>query len=112
MPDDRRAARSLNFALVSRRAGDSLEVELAGDLDMAATFKLEPELDRLLARAGIHRLVFDLAQVEFIDSTGLGALLAIRQKTKDHGIRLDLVNLSDPVRRMLALSGTQDVLMD
>jgi anti-sigma B factor antagonist len=85
---------------------------LAGELDMAATFKLEPELDRLLSGREVRRLVLDVANVRFIDSAGLGALLSIRERTKQLGINMTLVNVSDPVRRILDLSGTGAVLKD
>jgi anti-anti-sigma regulatory factor len=62
--------------------GACVEVALAGDLDMAATFNLEPEVDRILAQKQVRRLVLDLAGVRFIDSAGVGALLSIRERTE------------------------------
>jgi len=90
----------------------SLELELVGDLDMVATFKVEPELDRLLAAQEVRRLVLDVAGVGFIDSAGLGALLSIRERTRQLGIDMTLINVSDPVRRILDLSGSSVVLKD
>jgi anti-anti-sigma factor len=57
-------------SFTSRRVGASVEIQASGDLDMAATFKLEPEVERLLAQDGVRRLVLDLADVRFIDSAG------------------------------------------
>ena len=56
--------------------------------------------------------MLDVADVGFIDSAGLGALLSIREQTKLLGIEMTLVNVSDPVRRILDLSGTSAVLKD
>ena len=36
------------FDFDARREGDVAELSLSGELDMEATFKLEPEIDRLL----------------------------------------------------------------
>jgi anti-anti-sigma factor len=96
---------------VARHEGESLDVALVGELDMAATFKLESELERLLARHDVRRLVLDLADLTLVDSAGLGALLAIRGRTEDLGIEMVLANLSDPVRRILDLSGMGPVLL-
>jgi len=112
LPPDRKTAATSRFGLVSRSNEDSLELVLAGDLDMAATFRIEPEVDRLLAGHAVRRLVLDVADVGFIDSAGLGALLAIRERTKSLGIDMALVNVSDPVRRILDLSGMAAVLRD
>lgn len=77
---------------------------------MVATFKLEPEVDRLLAETGARRLVLDLAEVRFIDSAGVGALLSIRERTEQLGVELILANVPEPVRRVLGLTGTAVVL--
>ena len=70
------------FELVSRRVDHSLELAIAGELDMAATFKLEPELDHLLDAPDLRRLECDLAGVSFVDSSGLGLLLALRERRR------------------------------
>ncbi len=79
---------------------------------MTATFTLESELERQLATGDVRRLVLDLARLDFIDSAGLGALLATRDRTVDLGIEMELTNLSDRVRRTLELSGLGPVLLD
>jgi anti-anti-sigma factor len=112
LPHDRKTPSTSRFRLAAELGEDSLELVLAGDLDMAATFKLEPEFDRLLSAKQVRRLVLDVADVEFIDSAGLGALLSIRDQTKLLGIEMTLINLSDPVRRILDLSGTSAIFRD
>jgi anti-anti-sigma factor len=94
----------------ARDAG--LDVRLAGDLDMAATFRLEPEIDRAVDQGGVRQLVLDLGEVGFIDSAGLGALLSIRERTRSLGIEMRLANVSPPARRLLELSGTDAAFGD
>jgi anti-sigma B factor antagonist len=94
----------------ARRAGTSVEVALAGDFDMVATFRVEPEIDRLLAEDGIRRLVVDLADVRFIDSAGVGALLSMRERATRLGVRMTLANVPHPVQRVLDATGTGAVL--
>jgi anti-anti-sigma factor len=108
MPEHRNIARP-DFKTAVRHDGESVGVALIGELDMAACFKLEAEIDRLLAGHEVRRLVLDLAELTFVDSAGLGALLAIRDRTQELGIEMLLVNPSDPVRRTLDLSGTASV---
>jgi anti-sigma B factor antagonist len=99
------------FEAVARHQGESLDVTLLGELDMAATFKLESDLERLLARDNVRRLVLDLAGLTFVDSAGLGTLLAIRDRTQDLDIEMVVTNVSAPVRRILDLSGLRPVLL-
>jgi anti-anti-sigma factor len=113
LPHDRKTPSTSCFRLVSRSDEESLELALAGELDMAATFRIEPELDRLLSGQEVRRLVLDVAGIRFIDSAGLGALLSIRERTEQLGIEMTLINVTDPVRRILGRSGgTAAVLTD
>jgi anti-anti-sigma factor len=98
------------FTLRSRRHERSLEVALGGDLDMAAAFKLEPAVERLLAADDVQSLELDLADVAFVDSAGLGAILAIRERTHRAGIEIAIARPSDPVRRLLELTGNRQLL--
>ena len=99
------------FQAVARHEGQSLEVALIGELDMTAALKFESAFEDLLVADDIRRLVFDLADLAFIDSAGLGALLAIRDRTQGLSIEMVLTNPSDPARRILELTGMGPVLL-
>lgn len=87
------------------RDHESVEVALPDDLDMMATFRLEPEVYRLLTQHGVRRLVLNLADVEFVDSAGVGALVSIREQADRFGVELWLANVSDAVQRVLDITG-------
>ncbi len=89
------------------RDPSTIEVVLAGELDMAAAFKLEPELERLLSDPRAGTLVLDLSAVEFVDSAGLGALLSIKDRATQLAIGLQIASESESVRRVLELTGTR-----
>jgi anti-sigma B factor antagonist len=90
--------------------GQTAVVTLAGELDMAATFRLEPELERLTRDGDVSALVIDMQDVEFMDSSALGLLLATQQRLRAEGLRFLLANPSRSVRRMLDLTGVADAL--
>lgn len=106
MAGDASHLRTQRFSVDVQSRDTGVDVRLAGDLDMAATFRLEPEIDRAVDRDGVRQLVLDLGDVGFIDSAGLGALLSIRERTRSLGIDMRLANVSPPARRLLELSGT------
>jgi anti-anti-sigma factor len=99
-----------DFSLRTERRDASLEVVAAGELDMAAAFKLESGLDPLLDDEAVEAVQLDLSEVDFVDSAGLGALLALRERAQDRGIALEISRASDPVRRLLGLTGLGDAL--
>ena len=102
MPDDFRVRPEVRDA--------SLEVAVAGELDMAAAFKLESAVEPALAAGEVTEVVVDLADVRFVDSAGIGALLSIRERAQQQGIDVSFTRASGPVRRILGLTGLQDVL--
>jgi anti-sigma B factor antagonist len=87
-----------------RLAGGVARIELAGEFDMATAPEVERALEQAL-RAGCHRIVVDLRNLVFMDSTGL-VLLA----RWDLGARLDGCNLAlipgrEPIQRLFSITG-------
>ena len=91
--------------VTSRPDQEAVEVALTGDLDMNATFKIEPEVYRLLTQHGIRRLVLNLANVRLIDSAGIGALVSIHERAEQFGVEVTLANVSDAAQRLFDLTG-------
>ena len=77
---------------------------LAGEIDMSTA----PDL-RAAALAALHHhgpnLNLDLTQVDFMDSTGLEALMSTRRRANLGGGRLRLIDPGHTVLRVLEVSG-------
>ena len=83
--------------------------QVAGVVDLATGAELQAKL-MVLATVTTDDLVLDCADLEFIDSTGIGVFMHIRQLLEVHGRELRIVNMSDRVRRPFDLLGLTDVL--
>ncbi|MCE6996143.1 STAS domain-containing protein [Saccharothrix sp. S26] len=90
---------------------DALIIEVAGEIDLDSAPVLDAALTDALDR-GSHRLyVVDLAEVEFIDSIGLSALLTAARHAQDtDGTLRVVVDANRPVIRPLEITGLDDVL--
>ncbi|MCL5776635.1 STAS domain-containing protein [Limibaculum sp. FT325] len=91
-----------------RRVGDRLVITLGEarlDHVIAADFR-----DHVLSRAAgeVTGLVLDLGSVQFMDSSGLGAVVGIR-KRRGWGVRIVLAGLRSPVFRLFELARMTDV---
>jgi anti-sigma B factor antagonist len=81
-------------------------VTLAGELDLSGTAHFESRLAPILDRGDLDEIVFDLAELGFIDSSGLAVLV----KTAASGKRVILRRPSTLVREVVAITGLDGVL--
>ncbi|GAA4605376.1 anti-sigma B factor antagonist [Actinoplanes octamycinicus] len=92
---------------------DDLEVTrlvLAGDLDMATTEELDAGVAAVLAGTLPGRLVIDVGELEFCDSSGLHALLDAQEKAQRRGVSFMVANPTGITRRTLEVTGLLEVL--
>lgn len=86
-------------------------LRLAGELDLATAGHLREHLRHALRQGSdLRHLVVDVAGLEFLDVTGLNALLEARPHLASVGARLSLRRPRPMVRRMLALLGLEHEL--
>ena len=91
------------------RDGDVLTVALHGEVDVLNVEQVRAALGEALAqRPG--RIEVDLADLSFIDSTGLGALIFGFQRSRDAGIGFGLARPTAGVHQILVLSGLLEVV--
>ena len=75
-----------------------------GDLDMDTAYEFDAEVRRI-QHEGPDTLVVDLRDVRFIDSAGLGRLVALARRGKRMGERVCFVRGSRSVTRLFTLTG-------
>ncbi len=101
-----------HFRVEARSEGKTYVLAVSGELDLAAASSLEEELGQAL-ESGSEVIVVDLADLDFIDSTGLSVLVRAHQRAQETGLQLGLVNPGAQVERLLSLTGlTQRLTLD
>ncbi len=91
-------------------SGKTLTVSLYGEIDHHSVKTVREEIDEKINEVGAKTVVLDLANVGFMDSSGLGLVLGRHAKLKDIGGVLKIVNPSDGVLRVLKLAGTERII--
>jgi anti-anti-sigma factor len=101
---DRATSVEPQFRLVLRTRADGTLVVAHGELDLATA----PDLDAVLvAQAG--RVIVDLRRLTFIDASGLRALLAADERSRQDGMNLRFIP-GELVRRLFEAAGMPDRL--
>ena len=77
---------------------------LHGSMDIATSPTVRAALLEA-ADGGRHDVIVDLTQLEFLDSTGLGALIGAHKRAKEHGGRVRLVAQEGQILRLLRITG-------
>ena len=88
------------------RQGPAATVSVRGELD-ASTAPDLAELCHSVHADGARDLVIDLTDTSFLDSSGLRALIEAHRLFSDGG-NLALSHASEPVRRLLEITGLDD----
>jgi anti-anti-sigma factor len=99
----------LAFHTTLTSAGDAL-IALTGELDLSGTPLLDEEIDRLAGEEGVRRVVLDLRELEFMDSSGLRLVALAERRLSAAGRMLALVRGPDPVQRVFAITRMDDRL--
>jgi anti-sigma B factor antagonist len=93
---------------VSREA-DRVVLRLDGELDLASVPLLESEVESATLDDPA-RIVLDLRGLEFIDSTGLRAILLQDKRSTERGQTFALVRGSEQVQRLMRMTGVDEHL--
>lgn len=86
-------------------SSDETGLHAAGEIDAHTA----PTLAAAIDAAGPD-VDLDLSAVEFVDSSGLRVLIDAHQRLADAGGGLRLTGVSEPVRRLLEISGVSEYL--
>ena len=81
----------------------ALLVTASGELDLAAAPRLATVLS-MATQSAEPCVVLDLTDVDFIDSTALGAIMHASTEAEAAGKRMLVVALDGPVRRLLEIT--------
>jgi anti-sigma B factor antagonist len=100
------------FRIEVEHGDGTIVVRLAGDLDVATAPRLIDQSSAIVDCDTSHRVVLDLAAVEFIDCSGLRALLQSRQRIMTTGHGFEVVDARPNAVRLFKLTDTHHYFLN
>lgn len=79
-------------------------------LDARVSARLKAELDQIM-EANSYKIAVDLTNIDFIDSSGFGALISLLKKVRTAGGQLFLCGLNSEVRDLMTILQLEQVFV-
>jgi anti-sigma B factor antagonist len=93
------------FLLISTRRQDKTTIfDLSGDIDFANSPVVRDSVLREIRESRTPRVVVNLSQVRYMDSSGVASLVEGLKASRDLGFRFILIGLTASTREVLQLS--------
>ncbi len=89
---------------------DKLYVRITGEVDHHAVKDARKDVDDIIVRKRPSMLVMDLAEIDFMDSSGLGFVLGRYRKMCELGGKLVVLNPSKRAEDMLKMAGAEKIV--
>ena len=97
------------LAIKAHREGDSITLALLGELDLSTVQRLDAAIQRA-EEEEVERIVLDLSELSFLDSTGLSLLLKTSVRHREDGNRLSFIpSKHEAVRGLIELTKSSEM---
>jgi anti-anti-sigma factor len=79
-------------------------IEVSGDVDLYNVSELKQAIFDLVENSNTSSIIIDMKDTSYLDSSGIGALVAGQKKIKLKGGKFALLNIKDEVLNVLKLA--------
>jgi anti-sigma B factor antagonist len=86
-----------------RKNGEVFIIDVNGEMDLYNSYKLKELVMKMLEK-NVKSFIINLEQVDYIDSSGIGALIYICSTIKKMNLKLYIVNIHGSVKKVIELT--------
>ncbi len=94
----------------SRVHNGVMYVLLCGELDEHSANYTRITLDDMFDKPTFKKIIIDLSELDFMDSTGIGVLIGRYKRMKDKNIPIYIANQSSHAERIFKITGLYDIM--
>lgn len=91
----------MNIEKVSE-VNDSLMIKLIGEMDAHGCSKIRPQLEQITSQDQSH-VILDISLVNFIDSSGIGAIVFLFKRLKEQSRSMELIGVQGQPKELMTL---------
>jgi len=86
-----------------RKNGEIYIIDVEGEMDLYNSYKLKELIMKMLEK-NVKRFIVNLEAVDYIDSSGIGALIYICSTVKKQNLKLTITNIHGSVKKVIELT--------
>lgn len=101
---------SSELNIIENLTSDPINITLSGEIDIYTAPELKEKIYKI---ADSHKsdLQIDCADLEYIDSTGLGIFVGALKKVKSYDKQIYIVNLKENIKKLFVLTGLEKLFV-
>ncbi|MFM1655692.1 anti-sigma factor antagonist [Brevibacillus sp. B_LB10_24] len=100
----------MNITMQTKAIQNGTKLLVAGEVDAHTAPQLFDQLVPLVQRTANQSVVVDLAEVSYLDSTGLGVFVGALKLSQQTGCRLSIQNVTPRIERLFRITGLIDII--
>lgn len=89
---------------------NTLVAKIKGDMDHFNVSNMRTELDKKINEHPVKNLIFDLSELDFMDSSGIGLLLGRYKMIKAFGGNVLISGAKSAVEKVILISGLNKII--
>lgn len=111
MADETPIKTNTDLVPAARRQGDAVVATVRGEIDLHNSPAVRTALLDILAKYQPKKLVLNLAQVPYMDSSAIAVLVESLQKIRKHGGKIYLTDLQPRVKGLLEIARLDSIFV-
>ena len=84
-------------------------IKLSGEIDIVNADVFKKDATEILEREN-KDLVFDCADLDFVDSTALGAFVAVQKQASARGLSMKLKNVKPRIQKLFTITAVDSLI--
>lgn len=89
---------------------DNLYIYLDGEIDQSVAGELRVKLDEYLNSVKVKNVIFNMRDLSFMDSTGIGLIMGRYKKLKQNNVSVFINEPNKQIDKVLKVSGLYSII--
>lgn len=102
---------TLDIVPSARHEGDALIIAIRGEIDLHVSPELRTEILSLLQKTDAKKLIFNLSDVPYMDSSAIAVLVEALQRLRKVGGKVILIGLQPRVKGLLEIARLNSIFV-